>query len=450
MLYCPRCLWGQVMGDIEETREARHLRVLAARSAGSSGVQGIPPPPYHVRDVQMLFITCRFKPEAVRAIVPLELTPAKSSWGVIAMYSVPSGWAIAPYAGFFMSLELEGLDSTDGSPGMYMHSGLYSGVGGEVMRTLYNRNFRAGWSRQGLREGRVLAEAGYDQTPVVRIEAEIGPDLTQLNGTSRYIGRSSSGGFNSYFISFALSSYEARPTKLEYLPGAEGIIHCIEPQEFVWPIYVPTASFSFSPPRLLGDASDHIDADTRSAGLVNLFARMGRSATIVEHNGTLVSLNAGAEQLIREGVIRLENGLLRAGGVGGRSLMEQMLASADRDKLKLISDRLVLSTSGGEPIIAQAISLDPGVAGPDKLLIFFDDPTRKLEINPAAALELLGLTPAEARIAGMVGAGDAPRAVAEHLDLSLNTVRSALKISFDKLGISRQSELARIVARLAG
>ena len=34
--------------------------------------------------------------------------------------------------------------------------------------------------------------------------------------------------------------------------------------------------------------------------------------------------------------------------------------------------------------------------------------------------------------------------------VTYNTVRSSLKLVFDKLGISRQSELARIVARLAG
>lgn len=438
------------MGDFEESREARHLRVLAARSAGAPSEPTVPPPPYHVRDVQMLFLTCRFKPEAVREIVPPELTPSKSSWGVIAMYTVPNGWGIAPYSGFFMSLELDGLDSNDGSPGMYMHSGFYSGVGGQVMQTVYNRNFRIGWSRNSVRQGRVYAEAGVAEQPAVRIEADIGSELTRLDGTSRYIGRRSDGGYNSYFVSFALTSCEARPSKIEFLPEATGLLHYIEPQEFVWPIFVPSASFSFSPPRPLGSAFDHLDADVRSTGLVNLFARMGRSAAIVGRDGALVSLNAGAEHLVDVGAIKLEHGLLRPGRSSEQTAFLRLLADPQSGLAGPVSDRLALATAGGEPIIAQAIRLDHAVAGPDKLLVFFDDPRRGLDADPSAALQLLGLTPAEARIAGMVGSGASPRDVAEQLQLTLNTVRSALKIAYDKLGISRQSELARVVARLAG
>jgi DNA-binding CsgD family transcriptional regulator len=66
------------------------------------------------------------------------------------------------------------------------------------------------------------------------------------------------------------------------------------------------------------------------------------------------------------------------------------------------------------------------------------------------ALELLGLTPAEARIAALVGGGESPREAADALGVTYNTVRSSLKLVFDKLGVGRQSELARVVARLAG
>ena len=94
--------------------------------------------------------------------------------------------------------------------------------------------------------------------------------------------------------------------------------------------------------------------------------------------------------------------------------------------------------------------LDSGGAGHGHLLVTFDDPGRDVDSDPMPALQLLGLTPAEARIAGLVGGGHSPKEAADMLKLSPYTVRSALKIAFDKLGISRQSELAKIVARLAG
>jgi DNA-binding CsgD family transcriptional regulator len=75
-------------------------------------------------------------------------------------------------------------------------------------------------------------------------------------------------------------------------------------------------------------------------------------------------------------------------------------------------------------------------------------PPPTLATTPLDALVVLGLTPAEARIALTIGRGRSPRDAAETLGVSLNTVRSTLKTIFGKLAINRQSELARIVTRL--
>ena len=123
-----------------------------------------------------------------------------------------------------------------------------------------------------------------------------------------------------------------------------------------------------------------------------------------------------------------------------------MLRQVADSGTEAVSERIVLSAGNAGSLLAQAISLDPGVAGPGRLLVFFDNPARRSDST--SALQLLGLTPAEARVAEMVGGGCSPRQTAEGLGLTLNTVRSALKVAFEKLGINRQAELARIVARL--
>jgi DNA-binding CsgD family transcriptional regulator len=48
----------------------------------------------------------------------------------------------------------------------------------------------------------------------------------------------------------------------------------------------------------------------------------------------------------------------------------------------------------------------------------------------------------------MVGQGHSPREASDALAITENTVRSALRVVYSKLGISRQSQLANIVARL--
>lgn len=437
--------------DETESRFALLERIKAERAAGAAPDSAdLPPPPYHVRDVEMLYLMCRFDPEAVAAIVPDGLTPSGNGWGVIAMYSVPRGWGIAPYSGFFMAVELKGLDSNDGSPGMYMHSGFYSGVGGQVMQTIYNRNFKIGWSRNHKGGDRITTEAGIGDTTYVRMSADIASGPKPMVGISRYIGRRDGGGFNSYSVAFDLEAQDARPHSIEYLGGSSELVHPLHPLEYVWPIYVPRMSMAFTPPRPIGSAGEYLASDAHNVGVVKIFSSMGRAAAIVERDGALASLNGDAEALIASGVLRISEGRLTPTGSAEVSAFRRLLDGAGPGVGQIVSERVALPTVDGPALIAQAIVLDPSVAGPNKLLVFFDDPARDYATDPGPALQLLGLTPAEARIARLVGAGHAPRAVADELELTLNTVRSAMKIVFDKLGISRQSELAKIVARLAG
>jgi DNA-binding CsgD family transcriptional regulator len=68
--------------------------------------------------------------------------------------------------------------------------------------------------------------------------------------------------------------------------------------------------------------------------------------------------------------------------------------------------------------------------------------------DPSIVRDLLGLTLAEARIATLVGSGAAPRQAATELGITEETARTTLKRVFDKVGVSRQSELAVLLTRL--
>jgi DNA-binding CsgD family transcriptional regulator len=70
-------------------------------------------------------------------------------------------------------------------------------------------------------------------------------------------------------------------------------------------------------------------------------------------------------------------------------------------------------------------------------------------INCADILDtLFDLTPAEARIAALVGSGLTPRIAAQKLNITEETARSALKRVFSKAGVSRQSELTALLGTL--
>jgi len=59
---------------------------------------------------------------------------------------------------------------------------------------------------------------------------------------------------------------------------------------------------------------------------------------------------------------------------------------------------------------------------------------------------LFDLTPAEARLAALIGAGDAPAPAAAKLGITPSTARSVLKRIFQKTGVSRQAELVGLLA----
>ncbi len=60
----------------------------------------------------------------------------------------------------------------------------------------------------------------------------------------------------------------------------------------------------------------------------------------------------------------------------------------------------------------------------------------------------LALTPAEARVAARLAAGHTPQQVADAHGVSITTVRSQIRQILQKAGVSRQSDLIALLARL--
>jgi DNA-binding CsgD family transcriptional regulator len=61
---------------------------------------------------------------------------------------------------------------------------------------------------------------------------------------------------------------------------------------------------------------------------------------------------------------------------------------------------------------------------------------------------LFGLSPAEARVAGLIGDARTIADTARILRTSPGTVRNQLKSIFAKIGVSRQAELVAVLSRL--
>ena len=84
------------------------------------------------------------------------------------------------------------------------------------------------------------------------------------------------------------------------------------------------------------------------------------------------------------------------------------------------------------------------------VILLLADTLRAQRGRPSAGLQILGLTPGEARVAALVGSGRPVKDAARELGITESTARSALKVAYEKLRIRKQSELAKVVARLEG
>jgi DNA-binding CsgD family transcriptional regulator len=78
-------------------------------------------------------------------------------------------------------------------------------------------------------------------------------------------------------------------------------------------------------------------------------------------------------------------------------------------------------------------------------VVFVSDPDQRLRIDSAGVKDLYGLTPAEAAVTALVGAGRPVAEAASRLGVQTNTVRMQLKQVYAKTGARRQSALVYLI-----
>jgi DNA-binding CsgD family transcriptional regulator len=77
--------------------------------------------------------------------------------------------------------------------------------------------------------------------------------------------------------------------------------------------------------------------------------------------------------------------------------------------------------------------------------VLLSDPSRMLTSLTQSLHSYYRLTPAEAKLVQALIQGLSPQEYAQHMDLSIHTVRSQFKTAAAKVGVSRQADLVRVV-----
>jgi DNA-binding CsgD family transcriptional regulator len=187
---------------------------------------------------------------------------------------------------------------------------------------------------------------------------------------------------------------------------------------------------------------------------INALNLVRQPAVILDRLSFVLDANAAAEQVF-DSEIRVCNRRLTVTDRRARADLER-LADAVRaadDATPLPTDPIVVRREMKPPVLIRVLPIEAAARSPflgaRALLMLLDLSDHKPPPSRMLATSF-GLTAAEAKLAGLIGAGEKIERAAERLGISAHTARTQLKAVFGKTDTHRQAELAAFIAKLRG
>ena len=200
-----------------------------------------------------------------------------------------------------------------------------------------------------------------------------------------------------------------------------------------------------------------LDAELAKLGLSEALAHIGIGVFALDSSGRVVFSNPAGQRLLGD-QLQLVREQLRIGSGATRETIDETIALVlRRDPRDVIDDEkpiLVHSTGGDRRLVvyllpvARRASLAEQFLTHTRAIVLAIEQKLDEPADPAVVRDVLGLTLGEARMAALVGAGLPPKEAAQRLGISEGTARTVLKRVFSKVGVSRQSELVAVLAKL--
>lgn len=174
---------------------------------------------------------------------------------------------------------------------------------------------------------------------------------------------------------------------------------------------------------------------------------MGFGGAVLDAGGQVLEVNKPGEGILKQ-TLRLD---------GSRTLdLERArdgikcLLRAGRTRFNMAGDTwAIVERAGQRSLIVHAVQLgEPNHPGPHTMVVLIDLDLQP-GLNPDTLENIFGLTPAEARLAVQIAAGDTLAQYADAIGISVATARSQLSSIFAKTQTARQAELVALLARIS-
>jgi DNA-binding CsgD family transcriptional regulator len=193
------------------------------------------------------------------------------------------------------------------------------------------------------------------------------------------------------------------------------------------------------------------------------FEISGSAVVLFNRSGEVVRVNKAAEMLLRTPDLQIVKRRLTSWNSQVTSALDRaMHALVWRKDESSLSSPIVFPRRQGRPILGYPSRLS-GLAVdcfiPCWIAVVLTDLEHRLALGrsnllktakpPADVLmRIFGLTPAEAKIAAIIGCGHSPEYAADVMGIALETARNQLKAVFAKTQTHRQGELVALLSRL--
>ncbi|MGH7025372.1 MAG: LuxR C-terminal-related transcriptional regulator [Caulobacteraceae bacterium] len=190
-----------------------------------------------------------------------------------------------------------------------------------------------------------------------------------------------------------------------------------------------------------------------NADLAAVLDTLTDAVFVVDDEARVVYRNRRAGEMLSCGPLRMIRGVIRTAAPDEARALEALIARATQEGSPVGGAMAVAAPASRRPLSLTVSPLPSSQASlfssPRTAMVRVADVAAPLPVDLRLLTELFSLTPAETRVAAALADGLSPRAVAERLGVSFNTVRAQLVSVYDKVGVSRQAELVRLMARLA-
>jgi len=196
-------------------------------------------------------------------------------------------------------------------------------------------------------------------------------------------------------------------------------------------------------------------AELGRATLTTITAALGciqHPAIAIDRSGVVLDVNNGALQLFDCNLCIRNRRLTtndRQASLALRSLVDRLSAGPDDKPLTI--EPIIVRRKDKSTVVIRALPIHPAARSPfvaaGALLGFSVIEVRPL-LDQGLLRRVFGLTPAEARLAALMGEGKALEDAAEKLGVKRETARNQLKAIFAKTETNRQGQLIALLSSL--